>query len=100
MDKITKSDQYPPNINALWDVRDQDFSNVTPGTIQSLVNISRQYPERGTAWAAFIVEKDLAFGMLRMYEITSSMADSDSSQNLRVFRSYNEAEKWLLGEES
>jgi hypothetical protein len=100
MDEITQSEEYPANINAMWDVREQDFSSITSSTVQSLINISKQYPERGTARAAFIVKDDLAFGMLRMYEITSSMEDSDSSQNLMVFRSYSEGEKWLLGEES
>lgn len=97
MDEITHSNQYPVNINALWDVREQDFTDVTSSTLQNLVKISKCYPERGNAMAAFVTNENLAFGMLRMYEITSSMEENNTSQHLRVFRSYSEAEKWLLG---
>ena len=96
MEEIKHSKQYPANINALWDVREQNFSNVTKSTVQSLVNVSKRYPERGSAKAAFIVNGDLAFGMLRMYEITSSVEQNKTSQYLRVFRNYSEGEKWLL----
>lgn len=98
MDEITQSEQYPANINAMWDVTEQDFSGITSSTVQSLINISKQYPERNTARVAFIVKNDLAYGMLRMYEMLSSVEESDSSQNLMVFRSYSEGEKWLLDE--
>ena len=97
MDEITQSKQYPANINALWDVREQDFSDVTSSTVQNLVKVSKRYPERGNAMAAFVTNGNLAFGMLRMYEITSGMEENDTSQYLRVFRSYSEAEEWLLG---
>ena len=100
MDEITQSDQYPANINALWDVRDQDFQSVTSGTVKRIIEISKQYPERGSSHVAFIVKNDLAYGMLRMYELASSVEESDSPQNHRVFRDYSEGEKWLLHEGS
>ena len=96
MDEITQSEQYPADINALWDVREQDFSEVDTSTLRHIIEISKQYPERGTSRVAFIVKNDLAFGMLRMYEILSSTEASESSQNIRVFRSYPESEEWLL----
>jgi hypothetical protein len=98
MDEITQSEQYPANINAMWDVTEQDFNSINSSTVQSLINISKQYPERNTSRVAFIVKEDLAYGMLRMYEMLSSVGESDSSQNLMVFRSYSEGEKWLLDE--
>lgn len=98
MDEITQSKQYPANINALWDVSEQDFSDITSDTVKSLISINKQYPERETSRAAFVVNGNLAFGMLRMYEISSSLEKPDSSQNLRVFKSRSEGEKWLLDE--
>ena len=98
MDEITQSEQYPADINALWDVRDQDFMNVTSGTVKRIIEISKKYPQRGASQVAFIVKDDLAYGMLRMYELSSSGEEPDSSQNLRVFRDYSEGERWLLQE--
>ena len=40
MNEITQSEQYPANINALWDVRDQDFRNFTSSTVKSIIDIS------------------------------------------------------------
>lgn len=99
MDEITRSEQYPANINALWDVRDQDFRNVTSKTVSSIISINKQYPERGDSKVAFIVKDNLAFGMLRMYELSSSIEEYPSSQNHMVFRDYFKGEKWLLDEE-
>ena len=99
MDEITHSEQFPANINAIWDVRDQDFRSITTDTVNSLIEISEQYPERKPAHVAFIAKDNLAYGMLRMYEMLSSIKEPDSSNNLRVFRTYSEGEKWLLGEE-
>lgn len=99
MDGITNSKQYPADINALWDVREQDFSNVNTGIVQNLININKRYPDRVDAKKAFIVNRNLAFGMLRMYEMYSSIKEANTSKYLRVFRSYSEGEKWLLDEE-
>ena len=100
MNEITQSEQYPADINALWDVREQDFKKVTSTTVKNIIDISRQYPERGSSQVAFVVKDNLAFGMLRMYEMASGAETLDTSQNLRVFRDYTEAEKWLLNEGS
>ena len=99
MDEIIDSKQYPANVNALWDVREQDFSNVDSSIVQNLIILNKRYPDRATAKKAFIVNRNLAFGMLRMYEMYSSIKESNTPQYLKVFRSYAEGEKWLLDEE-
>jgi phosphopantothenate synthetase len=98
MDRITQSEQYPADINALWDVRDQDFRNVTASTVKSIIAISRQYSERGSSRVAIIVKDNLAFGMMRMYELTRKNEEYDLSQIHMVFKDYSEGEKWLLDE--
>ena len=37
LDTITQSEQYPPNINTLWDVREQDFSSISLESMKSLI---------------------------------------------------------------
>ena len=98
MDEITQSEQYPADINAIWDVTEQDFRKVDTSIVRHIIEISKQYPERCTSRVAFIAKDDLAFGMLRMYEILSSTEESGLSQNVGVFRTYSEGEKWLLEE--
>ena len=98
MNEVTQSEQYPANVNALWDVREQDFRSVTSNTVKSIIDISKQYPERGNSRVAFIVKDNLAYGMLRMYELSLNVEANDSLQNHRVFRDYSEGENWLLEE--
>ena len=100
MDEIIKSDQYPASINALWDVREQDFRGVNSSSVKNIIEISKQYPERGGSRVAFVVKDNLAYGMLRMYELSTSVEEFESTQNHRVFRDYSEGEEWLLAEES
>ena len=98
LDTITQSEEYPPNINTLWDVREQDFSSISLESMKSLIQISNNYPERGTAKVAFIVKGNLAYGMMRMYETFSSFEGLNLRQHLRVFKNFSEGEKWLLME--
>ena len=98
MDTITQSEEYPPDINTLWDVRERDFSSISLESMKSLIQISSNYPERGNAKVAFIVKGDLAYGMMRMYETFSSFEGIKLRQHLRVFRSLSEGEKWLITE--
>ena len=98
MKEITQSDQYAPDVNTMWDVREQELHDFDSDSIQRFISIRKRYPERGTARVAFIAKGDFAFGMMRMYDILSSLEGSELPQNLMVFRDYSEGEKWLLGE--
>jgi hypothetical protein len=92
MKGITRSDQFPSDIRTLWDVRELDFSNIDRSFEERLIDIRKKFPERGSARNAVVVAHDLGFGMARMYE---ALAD-DLPLQFRVFRSFTEAEDWLL----
>lgn len=47
MEKITQSNQYPPNTDALWDLREMDFTRVDINYWRSIISIRKQYKERG-----------------------------------------------------
>jgi len=90
--KIVHSPDFPPDIRTLWDLRKLDFKEINRHVEESLIELKKQFPQRGEAKLAFIVADSLAFGMTRMYEI---MAD-DLPQKTRVFLNYSEGEQWLL----
>ncbi|MBU1699191.1 MAG: hypothetical protein KJ970_15185 [Candidatus Eisenbacteria bacterium] len=97
MEKIARSDQYPPDTNALWDLRELDFETIDAGYWRRILEIRKKFPERHTARLAHIVKGDFAFGMLRMYEILSSLDKGGLEQQVRLFKSFSEGEQWLLG---
>ncbi len=91
MTLLTKSARFPPDADALWDLRELDFATVGRDMEMQLVEIRKQYPERGQARIAFVVGNDFAFGMTRRYEMLSA----NLPQQIRVFRDYAKAEVWL-----
>ena len=92
---LYKSTEYDPDMNALWDLRDADFSSVTTAEVRSLIEMVKEHwGQGGKSKAALIVTRDFDYGLSRMYEILMSGSTSD---NIMVFRKYDEAEKWLEG---
>jgi len=96
LEKITRSNEYPPNTDALWDLREMDFTIVDAEYWKSIIRIRKQYTERHTARIAHIVKGDFAFGMLRMYQIYSDLNKNSLQQKVAVFKSISEGEQWLL----
>ena len=91
MKVITRSDQFPPDIRTIWDVRKLDFSSIDLRFVGRLISIRKKYPERGSSRNAVIVADDLGFGVARMYAALGFL-----SAHVRVFRSYKAGEDWLL----
>ena len=96
MDEITRSEEYPPDTDALWDLRTLDFAKIDASYLRSILQIRKQYPERNTARLAHIVKGDFAFGMMRMYQISSDLDQQGLKQTVGVFKSISEGEEWLL----
>jgi len=89
---LLNSNEYPPDVDTLWDLRNYDFSAVDAETQRRWVAIRKEHPERGNAKMAILVNSDMNFGKSRMYEMWSS----GLPQQMRVFRDYQEAQAWLL----
>ena len=101
MGGITQSNEFPPDTRTLWDLRGIDFGNIDRAFEEQVIEIRKQFPERGRARIALIVGDQLGLGMTRMYEILSD----DMPQETRTFTDYSEGERWMLeqsrqGEES
>ncbi len=88
---IVSSQEYPPDVNLLWDVREVDANSFDKSLVSRVVSIRQNYPQRGDAKLALVASEDLHFGLSRMYE----MMTDEMPQNIHVFRTTADAEAWL-----
>ena len=96
MEAFLRSDVFRPGIDSLWDFRQVSVRSVTPDALMSVAEYNKTLaPSRGKTWrVALVVSAEVAFGLSRMFT-----AYVDSAPNeVRVFRSMEEAETWLLGD--
>jgi len=80
----------PSDINAIYDLQEMDFSNITTEFQERLI-IFRESLNRGNAKIACVTSTDLGFGLARKYEALSDHLP----QQVRIFRSMDEAKNWL-----
>ena len=93
LEHIINSGDYPPNTDAIWDVRNSDLSNANFQFVSELVKIRSRFMKRRDCRSALIVSSEVQYGLCRMFEMLS---EGKISQQLRVFRDYKEGEQWLL----
>jgi hypothetical protein len=76
--------------SALWDFRDAvfDFSSASVRRIAQFVLANQPTPP--PARIAFVTQRDVDFGMARMFEVFRE----DAGTAFRVFRDYDEALDW------
>ena len=91
--KITTSTEYPPTIDAIWDLRKADVKSADDKLIRHIIELRQKYPQRTQCKSALIASDDLTYGMSRMFQM---MSENKLSQEMMVFRDYEEGEKWLL----
>ena len=93
MQEIISSDEYPADVDTLWDLRKLDFSYIDAEFERRIIFVRKTMnKERGSAKPAFVVESDLSFGLMRMYQILFE----GLSQDLHVFRTIEDAKAWLI----
>ena len=95
LEKITRAEEYAPDVPALWDLSAVDASKADTSIIEKLITVRERYPERGKTKLAMVASSALAFGLSRMYEALSA----DLPQTIGVFRDRVEAEQWLQKED-
>lgn len=88
-----KSPNYDPEMNVLWDLRKADMSKVLSLEVSAFAEMVKQYRGEPNNKAALLVaNRNLDFGLTRMFEI---FMEGTLHDNIKVFKDYNEAEKWL-----
>ena len=91
-ENITNSGDFPPDTNAIWDIRDLDISKANSRFVNDLVRIRSRFTKRGHCRSVLIVSSDAQYGMSRMFEMLS---EGEFPHQLMIFRDYKEGEQWL-----
>ncbi|MGE3276125.1 MAG: hypothetical protein AB7O67_13510 [Vicinamibacterales bacterium] len=84
--------EFRRGMNALWDLRDAHLA-VSVDEVRAAVDVySSTLDERGTNHSvAYVVNRDVDFGVLRMFEAYAGRLPYEAG----VFRTLPEAEAWL-----
>ena len=84
------SDVEGPRIRILWDVRDAQFT-LSANEVRSLAEFAKQHSPFSNLRMAFVVARDLEFGLVRMFEV---FREAESARTA-VFRDRQQALGWL-----
>jgi len=79
---------------SIWDVRQADVSSFKANHIQRVAEfVSDNWGKEGSKKTAIIADKDLLFGLSRMYEMIVGLKTTSATM---VFHNYDDAVTWLI----
>ncbi len=91
-DLAVADERYKNGMGRLWDFRDADLSSLESNTIFDMAQYSLKFPSGvNDVKVAFVASRDVEFGLSRMFEMSSN-----SKTPISVFRTMDEAEKWMV----
>jgi len=91
-DLAVSDKRYKNGMGRLWDFTDADLSSLSFETINDMAQYSLRFPPGiNDVKVAFVTIGELEYGLSRVFEM-SSKADTP----IAVFRSMDEAEKWMM----
>jgi len=95
---VYNSAEFEAKLHSLWDVREADFSAVTPPDIRALAELVRvNWAEKRKNKAAIVVSGLSDFGITRMYEQVLGPA---AEGKVKIFRNIKSAWDWIEGKVS
>ena len=95
-EKMFVDPQFKPGIHALWDLRHASIAVRAQEIPDLLGMISARQQDRGRGYrVAIVVAGSPDFGLSTLFEMSAHSMPFD----VRVFRSYTQATKWLGGED-
>lgn len=98
MRELWEHPAWPAGVNLLIDHRALDSTGLTAADIQQIARIRESHRGRMPfRRIASVVETDLGFGLTRMWDFYT---DHDQTREHRIFRSIDEAKRWVRGSES
>ena len=86
---IISNPEFRKGLNFLTDLRE---ATIQVGYKEMLIHTS-QLPDLGIKKQAFIVDRDLEFGMIRMFETLTN--EKGHYEEVRIFKDIEEGLKWL-----
>ena len=94
--KVVSDPGIPSDADSIWDLHALDFSTADLSTIQAVVAERTAVAEaRGAARSAFVVSAIDEEILVRLYHAHTQHI----ARETRVFRSIEQAEEWLRGED-
>jgi len=91
------SPDFNPDLNALWDVRQADFSKVSPNDVRALMQVvASNWGKDGKCRAAIVVGGMAEYGLCRMYE---SQFGPAAPCKIKIFLDIELAWKWFAASE-
>ena len=92
---VLEHDEWKPGGLILLDHTELNTGPLTIDDVQTIANISGQYSKQlGTAKVALLVDRDLDYGMTRMWQILVE-GYTTSHDSVKIFRNRDEAVAWL-----
>jgi len=83
---------HVPGMGRLWDFCEADLSLLSSDTINSMAQYSLRFPNGiNNVKVAFVVGRELEYGLTRMFEAFSSNAKT----TIKIFKSLEQAKKWI-----
>ena len=84
-----------PTSHVLWDLIDTTAIQFTSEEVLEIVRFKPRYQgKRKSGKTAFVAQKDVLFGLSRMFEIQSGIQEAPYA--IMVFRNLHEAHQWLF----
>ena len=94
--RLRSHPDFRSNLNEIFDLSGVEDADVAAADVRRLSGVTEEFTRRGVAVkVAIIAPRDLEFGFARMYE----MLQSQSMNDVRVFRDRADAEGWIFGPE-
>jgi hypothetical protein len=93
--ELIAAPDFDPALDDIVDLREANRLDISMEGFLKLVNLLSQLDRLGfQTKVAIVASTEMAYGMGRMYELMRS-TDENSSEEIRVFRDYDEALRWL-----
>ena len=93
LEAISAGEAWPADAPAIWDVREASFPGASGDALRALAAERARFENRRVARVAMVVDDDLNFGLMRMFEMLS---DTEHG-SIQVFRDLDAALRWVSG---
>lgn len=95
MQRMMAHDGFSARLPTLWDFRDHDFEAYRMSEFRAHAFILRSLPQRTGARRGHLVNSDIGYGMMRMFQQASSGYLLEASDRFRVSYSRDKLLHWL-----
>lgn len=92
-DQVLDHADFAPGMNTLWDLRSARMHALSAADVRRIVaHAGRRRERRGRGRVAIVAERDIDYGMSRMFEL---FAAEQLPTPVMVFRDVEDAKRWF-----